>query len=129
MSGESTEKNENKTTEVAGQIIDARKDERGEFTYGFKFTPAVGDAIYEYLQTRPMNEVEGYINSFFETKIPRDQVYLSEEGIKDICEYFKAKCPRKDAKPLLALISNGGMEQFKIYNEQKGAAKEEKAAE
>ena len=94
---------------------------------GFQFTPELKAKLHNYLNSRPMAETEGLIQTMFETEDPNP--YYSTAGVKLLTDFLVQKCPRRDAKPLVEAIRNGGLLQFKITRpEKKEGAKEEAAA-
>ena len=78
---------------------------------GYKFTPECNKEIYDYLNTRPMVEVESMIFQMFEN--PKDpDPYISKEGIQTLTKYLQEKCPRIEAKRLIELMANKGLEKY-----------------
>ena len=100
--------------------------------FGFQLTPELKATIHKYLDSRPMAESEALIQTMFETKDPNP--YYSSNGVKILTDYLSQKCPRREAKPLIDAMRNGGLLQFKITRptekvELKATVKEEIAAE
>lgn len=78
---------------------------------GYKFTDVVGKEIYDYLNGRPMVEVEDMIFQMFEN--PNDpNPFISKEGIQTLTKYLQEKCPRIEAKRLIELLANDGLEKY-----------------
>ena len=78
---------------------------------GYKFTPKAKQIIHDYLNTRPMAEVEGLIFQMFENPADPDPFY-NKEGITTLTKYLQEKCPRIDAKPIIELLANDGLEKY-----------------
>lgn len=87
------------------------KEEQG--TFGYKFPPDLKKRIYNYLQERPMVEVEEIIAAMFETENP--DPFYTLEGVMTVTEYLKNKCPRREAKPLIIEISKE-LQKYQISN-------------
>lgn len=78
---------------------------------GYKFTPNCRKEIHDYLNTRPMAEVESMVFQMFEN--PEDpNPYISKEGIQTLTKYLQEKCPRIEAKRLIELMANNGLEKY-----------------
>lgn len=89
------------------------KDVLDNLTIGYRYTDEVKNMIYDYLNSKPISEMEVYINQYFESK----DAYLNTEGIKGINEYLMNKCPRIESKPILEKIINGGVNIYYFSQE------------
>lgn len=78
---------------------------------GYKFTPEARREIYDYLNSRPMIEVEGMISQWFENPEDPDP-FITREGIQVLSKYLQEKCPRKDAKRIIEILANDGLEKY-----------------
>lgn len=106
------------------------KDVGGDGTReGYKFTKSCGKEIYDYLNTRPMIEVETMIFAMFEN--PKDpDPFMSREGIQTLTKYLQEVCPRIEAKHIIELMANGGLEKYVLKPtkpEKKSKKSEEKS--
>lgn len=78
---------------------------------GYKFSDKCGIEIHNYLNQRPMVEVESMIFQMFEN--PDDpNPFISKEGIQTLTKYLQEKCPRIEAKRLIELLANDGLEKY-----------------
>ncbi len=83
---------------------------------GYKFEASLKKQMYDYLQTRPMVEVESLLVTMFECKDP--DPFYTEDGIKQLTSYL-GQCPRKDVKSFVDAIRNGGLSKY-ILREDSG---------
>jgi hypothetical protein len=83
---------------------------------GFRFTQECDKKIYDYLNSKPMSEVEKFMTAYFENP-NKDKIYLSQEGIQELIDFLTKKCPRVESKPILEMLANGGTKMFKIKND------------
>lgn len=83
---------------------DTSKQEDGSMI-GYKIDADLKKDLYEYLNGRPMLEVEHIITSMFETDDP--DPFYSLEGIRMLTNYLQGTCPRKEAKPFIARMAKG----------------------
>ncbi len=99
-------KNNNVKILEQGDVIGSKTQREG-----YKFTPKCGKEIYDYLNTRPMVEVESMVFQMFEN--PKDtDPYITKEGIQTLTKYLQEKCPRLEAKRLIELLANDGLEKY-----------------
>lgn len=100
----------------------------------FKIKPEVRQVIYNYLNGRPMSEVEPIIEAMFETKkldekgnvithpdgspVFVEDPFYTKEGIQMLTLYLRDKCPRSEAKPIINMLANNGIEQYSISKKE-----------
>ena len=95
---------------------------------GYKFSPKLKKDLHDYLNSKPMMEVEGIITLMFETEQP--DPYYTLEGIQMLTKYLQEKCPRVEAKPFLTRMANKELEKYAFTpaNKPSQNGKEEKKA-
>lgn len=96
------------------KVVGSKEDREG-----FKIIQPLKKELYDYLNDRPMVEVEHIIWSMFENPEIGDDPYYTAEGIKMLTTYLQKHCPRKDAKAFIERLANGGLERYVIKMENK----------
>lgn len=85
---------------------EAAKEQVDIPSVGYKISDAAKEKLSEYLNERPMAEVEPIFKNILETEV-EDPMY-SEAAISMVIAYLNEKCPRREAKPILDFLKIEG---------------------
>jgi len=73
--------------------------------YAAKFQPPSRKLIINYLNSRPMAQVEVFFTNMFD--IPDQDPFYTIEWIKKLFDYLKNVCPRGEAKDVILGLAQG----------------------
>ena len=79
--------------------------------YVFKFSPAGRNILINYLNTKPISQVEIFFATMFD--IPDQDPMFKTEAIKGIYDFLRNQCPRSESKSIIS-STLGEIQIFKI---------------
>jgi len=80
--------------------------------YGFRIAEPLRSEIYEYLNKRPMIEVDAILTYMFENPDPK--IFYTFDGIVSIVEYMRDRCPRGEVKEMINGLQTKSLEKYKL---------------